>query len=81
MKNTEIAIIFHNIAGLLQHKRENPLKVCTYQKVVRSIEQLPIEMEQLVAEDGLREISGVGVAIWKKIIKLVQTQKLIYCER
>ncbi len=77
MKNTEIAKVFSDIADLLELKGENVFKIRAYQKVVRSIEHLPVELEQLVKENkNLKEIPGIGEAIEKKIIELVTTGKL-----
>ena len=76
MKNSEIARVFQDIADLLELKEENPFKIRAYQKVVRSIEHLPVEVEQLVAEDRLKEVPGVGEAINKKITELVTTGHL-----
>ena len=81
MKNREIAQVFQDIADLLELKGENPFKIRAYQKVVRSIDHLPVEVEQLVAEDRLKEIPGVGEAIAKKITELVTTSKLEYYEK
>lgn len=81
MKNSEIARVFQDIADLLELKGENPFKIRAYQKVVRSVEHLPVEVEQLVAEDRLKEVPGVGEAITKKITELVTTGKLGYYEK
>ncbi len=78
MKNSEVARVFQHIADLLELKQENPFKIRAYQKVVRSIEQLPVEVGQLVAEDRLKEVPGVGEAITRKITELVTTGKLGY---
>ncbi len=80
MKNSEVAKVFQDIADLLELKGENQFKIRAYQKVVRSIEYLPVEVEQLVKEDRLKEIPGVGEAITKKITELVTTGKLGYYE-
>ena len=80
MKNSEIAKVFQDVADLLELKGENPFKIRAYQKVVRSIEYLPVEVEQLVKEDRLKEIPGAGEAIIKKITELVTTGKLGYYE-
>ena len=80
MKNSEIAKVFQDIADLLELKGENPFKIRAYQKVVRSIEHLPVEVEQLVKEDRLKEIPGAGEAITKKITELVTTGRLRYYE-
>ena len=81
MKNSEIVQVFQDIAILLELKRENPFKIRAYQKVVRSIKHLPVEVEQLVAEDRLKEVPGAGEAITKKITELVTTGKLDYYEK
>jgi len=80
VKNSEIARVFQDIADLLELKGENQFKIRAYQKAVRSIEHLPVEVEQLVADNRLREVPGVGEAIAKKITELVTTGKLNYYE-
>ncbi|MBA7706810.1 hypothetical protein ES703_115667 [subsurface metagenome] len=81
MNNSEIAKVFQDIAILLELKGENPFKMRAYQKVARSIKHLPVEVEQLVAEDRLKEVPGAGEAITKKITELVTTGKLDYYEK
>ena len=81
MENVEIVAVFDGIADLLKLKKENIFKIRAYQKVARSIERLPVEVEQLVAEGRLKEVPGAGEAITKKIIELVTTGKLDYYER
>jgi len=81
MKNTEVARVFQDIADLLELREENQFKIRAYQRVVRSIEHLPVEVEQLVKEDRLKEIPGVGEAITKKITELVTTGHLEYYEK
>ncbi len=81
MKNSEIAGVLTDIAALLELKGENPFKIRAYQKVARSVKHLPVEVEQLVAEDRLEEVPGAGEAITKKITELVTTGKLDYYEK
>ena len=81
MKNSEIVRIFEDIADFLELKGENPFKIRAYQNVVRSIKQLPVDVEQLVAEGRLKEIPGAGEAITNKITELVTTGRLGYYER
>ena len=81
MKNAEIAAVFQEIAELLRLRKENIFKIRAYQKVAQSIAQLSVDVEQLVAEDRLGEIPGVGEAIDKKITELVTTGKLGFYER
>jgi DNA polymerase (family 10) len=81
MKNQEIAAIFDDIAHRLELKKENIFKIRAYRKVARSIEQLPLEVEQLARENRLREIPGAGEAITKKLTELITTGKLQYYEK
>ncbi len=81
MKNSEIAGVFEDIAGILERRKENPFKIRAYRKVARSIEELTVEVEQLAAEGRLKEIPGVGEAIIKKLTELVTTGKLDYYEK
>ena len=81
MKNTEIAAIFDDIAEMLKLKKDNIFKIRAYQKAARAIEALPVEVVQLVAENRLSEVPGVGEAIAKKITELVTTGELGYYER
>ena len=81
MNNQEVAKVFEDIADRLELKKDNIFKVRAYRKVARSIEQLPLEVEQLVREDRLKEIPGAGEAITKKITELVTTGKLEYYEK
>jgi DNA polymerase (family 10) len=79
--NTEVAGVFRDIAELLKLKKENIFKIRAYQKAARSIEELSVEVEQLLAEDKLGEVPGVGEAITKKITELVTTGRLGFYER
>ena len=81
MENTEVAAVFRDIAGLLEKKKENWFKIRAYRKAADSIEGLPIPVEQMVTEGRLKEISGVGEAITRKITELVSTGSLEYYEK
>jgi len=80
MENSEIAGVFQDIAARLERKKENVFKIRAYQKVAHSIEELPVPVEQLVAEDRIKEIPGAGEAITRKITELVTTGRLEYYE-
>ncbi|MDO8567867.1 MAG: DNA polymerase/3'-5' exonuclease PolX [Dehalococcoidales bacterium] len=80
MKNSEIARVFTEISDLLKLKGENIFKIRAYQKAARSIEQQPIELEQMLKEGCLREVPGVGEAIAKKITELLATGRLEFYE-
>ncbi len=81
VKNSEVAKVFQDIADLLELKGDNVFKIRAYQRAARAIEHLPVEVEQLVAEDRVKEIPGAGEAITNKIAELVSTGKLGYYEK
>jgi DNA polymerase (family X) len=77
MKNTAIAKVFQDMADLLELKDENKFKIRAYQRAARAIEYLPKEIEIMLEEgEDLQTIPGVGEAIAKKTIELVNTGKL-----
>ena len=81
MKNSEVIAVLNDIAYLLKCKHESIFKARAYEKVARSIESLPVEVEQLVRESRLKEVPGAGEAITKKITELVNTGRLEYYEK
>jgi DNA polymerase (family 10) len=80
MNNIEVARVFQDIADLLELKGETPFKIRAYQKAVRSIEQLPVGLDQLRQEGRLRDVPGVGEALEKKIVELLTTGRLKFYE-
>jgi len=81
MTNEQIAKVFKEIADMLGLQGEDWFKIRAYLKVVQSIQQLQEPVEKLAKENRLREISGVGDAIEKKIEELVATGKLTLHEK
>jgi DNA polymerase (family 10) len=77
MKNADIARVFQDMADLLELKGENKFKIRAYERAARAIEYLPKEIEFMLEEgEDLQTIPGVGEAIAKKSIELVNTGKL-----
>jgi DNA polymerase (family 10) len=81
MTNAEIIAVLNDIAYLLKSQKESIFKVRAYERVANAIEELSVDVEQLVNEDRLKEIPGVGEAIDKKITELVNTGGLEYYEK
>ena len=81
MTNLEIAHVFHEIANLLEKKKENWFKIRAYRKVAEEIEKSTVDLSQLADDNKLGEIPGVGEAIAKKITEMLSTGKLQFYER
>ena len=76
MTNQEIATVFRNLADLLDLRGENPFKIRSYRTAAETIEDTPTPLSEMVAEGGadrLKELPGIGEAISKKIIDLLET--------
>src|SRR5713226_426596 len=78
MNKDQVAEILVEIGTLLELKGENPFKTRAYANAARILEGLSEPLDQLIAEDRLGEIKGIGEGIAKKITELVTTGKLAY---
>lgn len=78
MDKSKVAEILVEIGLLLELKGENPFKTRAYGNAARAIENLSESLTQVVAENRLSEVKGVGDGIAKKIKELVETGKLNY---
>lgn len=78
--NQEIANTLYAIADLLDIKGDNFFKIRAYRMAAQIIEGMDQSAQQLMQEEQLRDIKGIGKAIAQKIEELVQTGKLSYLE-
>ena len=80
MDKDRVAAILSEIGVLLELKGENPFKTRAYANAARAIESLAGRLDQLVAEQRLGEIKGIGEALQRKITELVTTGRRGYYE-
>ena len=81
MKNQFIADVLYQIADLLDLKGEIFFKTRAYRMAAQTIEVMDEDIEDIIKKGKLREISGIGEALAKKITELVETGELKYFER
>jgi DNA polymerase (family 10) len=81
MLNKEVTTLLDDIALLLDLAGESPFKGRAYTNVARQIERLEDPIENLVNDDRLREVKGVGDALEQKISEFVNTGRLGYYEK
>jgi DNA polymerase (family 10) len=79
-KETVIQVL-EEIAVLLELTGENPFKSRAYQNAARNLEKIDTDFNELVEQDRLSEIEGIGEAISKKLTELIKTGKLEYYEK
>jgi DNA polymerase (family X) len=81
MKNQMVADVLYKIADLLDIKGDNFFKTRAYRIAAQTIEVLDEDIEKIVKQNRLKEISGIGDALAKKIKELVETGNLKYYEK
>src|SRR4029079_11834472 len=80
MTKDDVADALDEIGTLLELKGENAFRTNAYHNAARLVQQLPGDLEQMVAEGKLEEVRGIGEALALKISTLVTTGKLPYLE-
>ncbi|MDZ7289240.1 MAG: DNA polymerase/3'-5' exonuclease PolX [candidate division KSB1 bacterium] len=78
MDKNQVAEILQEIGTLLELKGENPFKTRAYANAARALSGVTEDLSELVANNRLREIRGIGEAIAEKITELVTTGRLKY---
>jgi DNA polymerase (family 10) len=78
MDKAQVVEILVSIGTLLELKGENPFKTRAYLNAARALETVNEPLAELVAQNRLGEIKGVGEALQKKITELVTTGRLAY---
>jgi DNA polymerase (family 10) len=78
MTTREVCEIFNEIAEILEILGENPFKSRAYRNAARVLEKAGYDVEDLVREDRLEEVPGIGSALASKIRELVNTGRLAY---
>jgi DNA polymerase (family 10) len=78
----EIADVLTEIGTLLELKGENPFKVRAYQTGARALEGIEEEqLAQLIKDEQLKSVKGIGDALAQKITELHTTGKLEFFEK
>ena len=75
-----IAAIFRDIAKILEIKGENVFRIRAYERAARNVESLSEDIQDLINDERLRSIPGIGVDLAEKIKEIVKTGKLKFLE-
>lgn len=80
--NLDIAQRFEEFADLLEIKGDNPFRIRAYRNAARTVEDLPHELETMVAEEkDLTELSDIGKDLADKIHECITTGTIQTLER
>jgi DNA polymerase (family X) len=80
MDQNQVAAVLSEIGTLLELQGENAFRCNAYHNAARAIQQLDAPLADLVAQDKLRTIPGIGETLRDKITTLVQTGRLKFHE-
>ncbi len=78
MDKKEVSRILNQMGTMMELRGENQFKARAYYNGARKIEMLEEDLLQLVKDDRLREISGIGASLADTIKELVETGELAY---
>lgn len=76
MKNTDVAKIFRSIAKILEFKGENVFRIRAYERAAQNIEGLSEDIENLIKDERVARIPGIGKDLSGKIKEICATGKL-----
>lgn len=78
MKNEEIAARFNEIAAMLDILGEDTFRILSYQRAARQLEAIAEDLEDLVRQGRVGQITGIGPALGEKITEYVTTGRISY---
>lgn len=81
MEKEKVINILNEIGTLLQLKGENFFKTKAYFEGSRILEMINDDLEDLIKNDRLKDIKGIGKALNQKITELVTTGQLNYYDQ
>jgi DNA polymerase (family X) len=81
MRNLEIAVIFNQIADLLEIQGANPFRIRAYRRAATSLEGLTGSIETIINQSGARSIPGIGEDLERKIVEYLETGKMEFYEQ
>lgn len=76
--NSQIATALNEIAELLEVKGDSRYRIYAYQRASEAISSLPVDVRQLIKENKLQDVPGIGESIASKIKEMVETGHMKY---
>ncbi|MBM3252190.1 MAG: DNA polymerase III, partial [Candidatus Omnitrophica bacterium] len=74
MLNLEISEIFKEIAKILDIKGDNVFRIRAYERAAQNMENLSEDISQLIQEDRLTDLPGIGKDLSEKIKEIYKTR-------
>jgi DNA polymerase (family 10) len=76
MDRRQVARVLAETAALMELAGENPFKVRAYENAARTIDSYPESLDEAIASGRLRQLPGIGDAIFANVQSLLSTGRL-----
>ncbi|MFN4260941.1 MAG: DNA polymerase/3'-5' exonuclease PolX [Gemmataceae bacterium] len=80
MDQEQVAAALEECGYLLEIQGENPFRCQAYLTAARAIRQLSTSLTDLIQQNKLKEVPGIGATLHEKIITMVTTGRLPFLE-
>ena len=76
METARIAQVLDEMGTMLEIRGENPFRCRAYHTAAQALMNLPDELSELIADNRLKEVPGIGDTMYAKIVQLATTGQL-----
>jgi DNA polymerase (family 10) len=76
METARIAQVLDEMGTMLELQGENPFRCRAYHNAAQSLATLREDLSELIAENRLKEVPGIGETMYAKIVQLATTGRL-----
>ena len=72
-ENSEVAVIFHEMADMLEIIGENPFRIRAFRRAAQAIENLPEGVGTMLEKGTLARVPGIGSGIMGRVEQILET--------
>ncbi len=76
METARIAQVLDEMGTMLEIRGENPFRCRAYHTAAQALMNLPDELSEMIADNRLKEVAGIGDTMYAKIVQLSTTGQL-----
>ncbi len=76
METARIAQVLDEMGTMLEIRGENPFRCRAYHTAAQALLNLPDKLSEVIAENRLKEVPGIGDTMYAKIVQLATTGQL-----
>ncbi|MDR3619503.1 MAG: DNA polymerase/3'-5' exonuclease PolX [Paludisphaera borealis] len=76
METARIAQVLDDMGTILEIQGENPFRCRAYHNAAQTLQGLPADLTEMIADGSLAEVQGIGETLYAKIVQLATTGRL-----